>query len=47
MELIKEIESRRNKRGQLVKWGLFLCPFCDNIIWIKQAVDYIERRPLL
>ena len=30
MELIKEIESRREKNGKLVKWGLFFCEFCKQ-----------------
>lgn len=35
MELIRKIESRRGKKGVLVKWGKFYCEFCKN---------YVERR---
>ena len=29
MKLIEEIESRRDKKGNLRKWGKFLCPILD------------------
>ena len=32
MKLIKEIESKRNEKGKLKKWGEFLCPLCLQII---------------
>ena len=32
MELIEEIESRRNKNGNLVKWGKFYCDCCNNYV---------------
>jgi ribosomal protein L37AE/L43A len=30
MELIKEIERRRQKNGQLERWGIFKCPICGK-----------------
>ena len=35
MELIAKIESRRDKKGKLVKWAVFYCEDCKN---------YVERR---
>lgn len=32
MKLIEEIESKRDKKGILRKWGKFLCPFCGQIV---------------
>ncbi len=32
MELVKELESRRDKKGRLRKWGLFLCSFDNKLI---------------
>ena len=34
MELIREIESRKNKSGKLIKWAEFLCEFpkCGKIV---------------
>ncbi len=34
MKLIKEIESRRDNKGKLRKWGKFLCPnpICNKIV---------------
>ena len=38
MQLIKEIESRRNNKGRLIKYGEFLCPI-DNIIVVRILQD--------
>ena len=30
MKLIREMESKRDKKGKLVKWAVFYCAFCDK-----------------
>jgi len=37
MELIKEIESRRDKKGWLRKWAIFLCEHCK--IYVEMRLD--------
>lgn len=47
MKLIKEIDSKRDRNGVLIKWGKFLCEFCFKEVEMKLGdgmVRYKNRR---
>ena len=40
MKLIKEIDSKRDRNGVLIKWGKFLCEFCFKEVEMKLGDGY-------
>lgn len=40
MKLIKEIESKRDKKGNLVKWGIFQCPINNEEVEMRLSDGY-------